>query len=622
MDESNNLAPLPPGTRLHAFVIRERLGRGGVGIVYAAEHEILRETFAIKEFLPHQLARRVEGNRVAALPGQEAVYTELRRKFLEEGQTLVQLARPHPHPNLVQVTDAFHENDTVYLCMRFERGQPLDALVESRGPLPESELMCLLLPLLDGLEHAHAHQVWHRDIKPSNILVREDGTPLLIDFGAAHRARADGAVSVIAQYTPNFAAPEQLYGGAQGPWTDIYCMAATLYYVVTGHPPPSSLHPGWRSQCPGYSPHFLQALEAGLQFDPERRPKDIARWRPLFEAPDSLDMETLCLPDLGEATTQIWSPESIQRPDTGSPQIADSLPLEYPEPTPEHTAGEPRLEPAPLRPKRRWVYPVGLLLLLLLMGLPAGWLLYERIGTHPTDSLADISRLSERLNLADLECARLDLFAHDDRSIELSGYLRDARQLTTLLERIGVLAPNLTVQTRELAFAAPFCDLLAATQALAPAARHHPEMPIIRFNNPDRVYHEDQYLVLNVVNPGTQGGYLYLDFVDGEHQSVHLFPTEALPSNFIPPDRSIRIGARDDAECKHEPDACFVISRPHGNNLILATWSESPILPRWRPNQSEPVDDYLAALRAGIEEMPSDRRSRLAFSYHFFTTTD
>jgi serine/threonine protein kinase len=620
MDEPADLAPLPPGTRLHAFVIGEPLGRGGVGIVYAADHEILHETFAIKEFLPHNLAHRVAGNRVAALPGKERVYDALRRKFLEEGQTLVQLARPHPHPNLVQVTDAFHENDTVYLCMRFEQGDPLDAVIESRGPLGESELRRLLLPLLDGLEHAHAHQVWHRDIKPSNILVRADGTPLLIDFGAAHRDRADGVVSVIAQYTPNFAASEQLYGGTQGPWTDIYCLAATLYYVMTGHPPPSRLRPGWRSQCPGYSQRFLQALEAGLQFDPERRPETVASWRSLFEAPDSLEMETQWLPDLGEPQTQILSPASIQRPDRIESRIADSLPLECPPPISERTPEETRPESAPPR-ARRWILPVGLLALLL-AGLPAGFLLHDRLGTQPGDTLSDITRLRERLNLAGLACARVDLRPHGDRAIELTGYLRDVHQLTALLEQVRGLAPDLDVETRELAFAEPFCDLLAATNALAPEVSRYPEMPLVRFNNPDRVYHEDQYLVLNVVNPGAQGGYLYLDFVDSDRQAVHLFPTAALPDNVIPPASLIRIGARDDAECEHEPDACFVISRPHGNNLILAIWSEAPILPRWRSPQSEPVDDYLAALRAAIEDTPSGSRSRRAVSYHFFTTTD
>ena len=621
MDDHSGLAELIPGTPIHEFIIRETLGRGGVGIVYAAEHTLLHETFVIKEFLPNQLARRTTGNRVEALPGQELIYDRLRHKFEEEGQTLVQLARPRPHPNLVQVTDAFKENDTVYLCMRFEQGQPLDALIAARGPLGESELMALLLPLLDGLEHAHAYRVWHRDIKPSNILVRADGTPLLIDFGAARRERADGVVSIIAQYTPNFAAPEQVSGGTQGPWTDIYCMAATLYYVVTGRLPPSRLRPGWRSQCPGYSQRFLQALEAGLQFDPERRPETVASWRSLFETPDSLEMETQCLPDLGEAPTLAWSPPFTQHPEQGEPRIADSLPMECQQPTPERTPGETRPEPVPPRP-RRWIRPVGLLILLLLAGLPAGFLLHDRLGTQPKNSFSDSIRLSERLNLAGLECARVELSPRDDSAIELSGHLRDARQLTALLEQVRLLAPNLEVETRELAFAAPFCDLLATTNALAPATSRYPGMPIVRFNNLDRVYHEDQYLVLSVANPGTQGGYLYLDFVDGDRQAVHLFPTEALPDNFIRPGSSIRIGARDDAECKREPDACFVISRPHGNNLILATWSETPILSGWRSPQSEPVDDYLAALRAAIEEAPSNTPSQRAVSYHFFTTTD
>lgn len=620
MDEPSDLAPLPPGTRLHAFVIGEPLGRGGVGIVYAAEHEILHETFAIKEFLPHDLAHRVAGNRVAALPGKEKVYAALRRKFLEEGQTLVQLARPHPHPNLVQVTDAFHENDTVYLCMRFERGQSLDALVESRGPLGESELMALLMPLLDGLEHAHAHQVWHRDIKPSNILVREDGTPLLIDFGAAHRDRADGVVSVIAQYTPNFAASEQLYGGTQGPWTDIYCMAATLYYVAIGRTPPSRLRPGWRSQCPGYSRRFLNALEAGLQFDPERRPENVASWRSLFLAPDDQEMATQWLPDLADLRTEVWTPETVQTPEDPAPRVGDSLPAECPPPTPESMDEKPRPEPRP--PSRLRILAVGLPVLLVLVGLSVGFLMYQRPGPQPIDSLSDITRLGERLDLAGLECARLDLFPHGERAIGLSGYLRDERQLATLLERARTLVPDLEVETREIAFASPFCDLLAAMNALAPAADLYPGMPIVRFNNPDRIYHEDQYLVLDVVNPGPQGGYLYLDFVDSDQQAVHLFPTAALPDNFIPPGSSRRIGARDDDECDHEPDGCFVISRPHGNNLILAIWSETPILPRWRSPQSEPAAGYLTALRTAIEGSPSDTPMRRAVSYHFFTTTD
>ena len=137
MDDSVSLEPLPAGRSLHEFVIREPLGRVGGGIAYAAEHAILRETFLINGFPLCRLACWADGRCVAACPGQESVYEQLRQKFLEEGQTLVQLARPRPHPNLVQVTDAFHENDTVYLYMRFERGEPLDAILEVRGGIGE-----------------------------------------------------------------------------------------------------------------------------------------------------------------------------------------------------------------------------------------------------------------------------------------------------------------------------------------------------------------------------------------------------------------------------------------------------------------------------------------------------
>ena len=100
-----------------------------------------------------------------------------------------------------------------------------------------------ILPLLDGLGHAHARQVWHRDINPSKILIHEDGTPLLIDFGTAHCERADSAVSVISQYTPSFAASEQMFGGAQEFWTDIYASGELVLRRDRGGPLPR-LSPG------------------------------------------------------------------------------------------------------------------------------------------------------------------------------------------------------------------------------------------------------------------------------------------------------------------------------------------------------------------------------------------
>jgi len=141
-------------------------------------------------------------------------------------------------------------------------------------------------------------------------------------------------------------------------------------------------------------------------------------------------------------------------------------------------------------------------------------------------------------------------------------------------------------------------------------------MPLISFNHADRLYHEKDYLVLTVTHTGQTGGYLYLDFVDSNRETVHLFPTVAMPDHFIAPGAQLTIGARNKTECQKQPDACFMVSRPHGNNLIIATWSETPLFPRWRTPQSEPITVYLPALVAAIR----NNTSRHMTSYSFFTT--
>ncbi|MBB1073809.1 serine/threonine protein kinase [Rhodoferax sp. 4810] len=288
MHPDSNLTALPVGTRLNEFIIRELLGRGGVGIVYAAEHAMLNELFVIKEYLPWDLAYRDAGDRVCPFPGMEQRFDYLRGKFLEEGRMLIDMARPRGHPNLVEVTAAFRENDTVYLCMRFERARTLADLLLKKPKLNEARIRAWLFPLLDGLAHAHSRNIWHRDIKPSNILIRDaDHSPVLIDFGAAHWDRPNKTVTVIAQYTPDFAAPEQLIGGEKGPWTDIYSMAATWFFALTGSPPLSNeLSSKWYlPYSDQFSLLFLKALHAALKTDPHDRPQTVNAWRALFTRP-------------------------------------------------------------------------------------------------------------------------------------------------------------------------------------------------------------------------------------------------------------------------------------------------------------------------------------------------
>ncbi len=285
MQPDSNLTALPIGTHLNEFIIRELLGRGGVGIVYAAEHAMLGELFVIKEYLPWDLAYRDAGDRVCPFPGMEQRFEYLRGKFLEEGRMLIEMARPRGHPNLVEVTAAFQANDTVYLCMRFERARTLSDLLLEKPKLNEARIRDWLFPLLDGLAHAHSRNIWHRDIKPSNILIRQtDNSPVLIDFGAAHWHRPNQSVTVIAQYTPDFAAPEQLIGGEKGPWTDIYSMAATWFFAITGNPPRANeLSSKWYlPYSDQFSLLFLQALHAALKTDPQDRPQTVAAWQALF----------------------------------------------------------------------------------------------------------------------------------------------------------------------------------------------------------------------------------------------------------------------------------------------------------------------------------------------------
>jgi hypothetical protein len=294
------------------YRIVQVLGAGSFGIVYKAENIYLDEVVAIKEFLPTDLAVRAEGTRVVPLSSDtEEPYAWALKQFLKEAQILWNLARPERHPNIVRVSRFHEDHGTAYIVMDFEGGRSLSSLLgerDSRGEaelrdrpltpdelrertLPEPELRAILEPLLDGLERVHAASVWHRDIKPANILVRPDGSPVLIDFGAARQDRGDRARSVMAMFSPAYAAPEQVMAmGEQGPWTDVYSLGATLYRAVAGKPPTGVSEralgvahvPATEAGAGRYAHDFLAAIDAALALQPRDRPQSIAEWRRLL----------------------------------------------------------------------------------------------------------------------------------------------------------------------------------------------------------------------------------------------------------------------------------------------------------------------------------------------------
>ncbi len=281
---------LPDGSRVQEYRILGLLGTGAFGIVYKAENTFFSDIVAIKEFMPSDLACRKEGTTVVPISSDtEAAYHWALDKFLVEAKILWQLAHPEPHRSIVRVLQFIEANDTAYMVMDYEEGRPLSDILEERNTLPEEELKGIIDPLLDGLEKVHNASVWHRDIKPSNILIRPDGSPVLIDFGAARWEKPDSSRSMMAIFSPAYAAPEQMatVDEQQGAWTDIYSLGATIYRAVTGAPPTNASErvlgtpytPALQAVQAGYSTDFLAWIDSALHLKIENRPQTVAEWR-------------------------------------------------------------------------------------------------------------------------------------------------------------------------------------------------------------------------------------------------------------------------------------------------------------------------------------------------------
>jgi len=279
---------LPVGARIGRYEITAILGQGGFGITYRARDEQLHREVAIKEYLPSALAVRQDG--VTVLPRSTKVAEDFgwgRERFVSEGRTLASL---HDAPAIVRVFDFMELNGTAYIVMELVRGDTLEGLLKQKGRLSADEVDAILWPLLDGLEKVHETGFLHRDIKPANILMRPDGKPTLIDFGASRAAMAGRTTAMTAIFTPGYAAAEQFTSAKQGPWTDIYGLSATLYHAITGAPPPSAFdrmlddeyQPLGRLMPAGFTRGLLVGLDVGLAVRAAERPQSITGWRPLL----------------------------------------------------------------------------------------------------------------------------------------------------------------------------------------------------------------------------------------------------------------------------------------------------------------------------------------------------
>ncbi len=286
---------LPKGYRLHEYRIERVLGQGGFGVTYLASDIHLHSRVAIKEYLPGQIAHRVQEHRVSARGARRLdMYLHGLENFLVEARTLAAFR----HPNIVRVARFFEANNTAYMVLEYERGKSLRDWWPEHQSMAERDLLDLLVPLLHGLETVHAAGFMHRDIKPDNISVRaDDGSLVLLDFGSA--GPTGGREGEVAMITPGYGPIEQYGSGAQGPWTDLYALGATLYWMLFGEKPPEATNrlgevdPMASAVERGgerYSEALLKAIDWALEPHAPDRPQSVAEFRLALFAADPAAM--------------------------------------------------------------------------------------------------------------------------------------------------------------------------------------------------------------------------------------------------------------------------------------------------------------------------------------------
>lgn len=233
---------LPHGTVLNGRYITGRvLGQGGFGVTYVASDWKTGQRVAVKEYLPDTMATRAEGRSVSAYSGDRGEsFLYGKECFLKEAQTLAEFIG---NPNIVRVHSYFEEYGTAYFVMDYVEGTSFQEYIRDHGgKIPWQEAEKILLPVMDALEAVHKKGIVHRDVTPDNIYLTEDGTVKLLDFGAARYSLGDRSRSLDVVLKHGFAPKEQYTRhGRQGPYTDVYTVAASFYYAVTGRKPPDSI---------------------------------------------------------------------------------------------------------------------------------------------------------------------------------------------------------------------------------------------------------------------------------------------------------------------------------------------------------------------------------------------
>lgn len=340
-----HLDALSVGTRLAEFELQSLLGVGGFGMVYRAYDHSLHRTVAIKEYMPAALASRQNGLTVSIRSSvDQPTYESGLKSFVAEARLLAQF----DHPSLVKVYRFWEANNTAYMAMPLYSGMTLkQARSQMTAPPPEAWLRTVLWSVLQALRVLHEHNTLHRDVSPDNIFLQDMGPPVLLDLGAARRAISDRSHKLTAILKVNYAPIEQ-YAEAedlqQGPWTDLYSLAAVVYTCLCNDPPLPATSRLVRDRLPplagvvqtvhehfgqAYTDEFVSAISHALAIQPADRPQSVQAFvaEMQLESVEDLakfdwraDLGSQLLPAMDNSSRSLWRTQPQTVPSDG--QIA------------------------------------------------------------------------------------------------------------------------------------------------------------------------------------------------------------------------------------------------------------------------------------------------------------
>lgn len=297
VDEVDDLIDeLQPGAKLlkGQYTITRYINSGGFGITYLAKDSLDRDV-VIKECFPSSVCRR---SKVVVAARSRAHTAELRsiiQLFVREARNLAKIV----HPNIVAVHQVFEDNGTAYMAIDFIDGLDLQQIIDGEGERPaQDHIVRITEKLLHAVGFIHDHDMLHRDISPDNVLIDKAGEPILIDFGAAreHASKTTRAMSALRVVKDGYS-PQEFYiaGSEQGPWSDLYALAATLYHLISGEAPVNGQarlaalaedrpdpYVALTGRFTGYPPGYLEAIDRALNTLPKLRVQSAAEWLAMF----------------------------------------------------------------------------------------------------------------------------------------------------------------------------------------------------------------------------------------------------------------------------------------------------------------------------------------------------